>query len=98
MEINDQLTVGRMGQQPLHIADSGVDPQHALLRKTSEDIYQIEDLDSMKGVYVFGIRVKRKTVREDTPIFLGTFKTSVRQLLADASKSNLGKTWADYYK
>lgn len=98
MEINDQLTVGRMGQQSLHIADSGVDPQHALLRKTSEDTYQIEDLDSMKGVYVFGIRVKRKTVREDTPIFLGTFKTSVRQLLADASKSNLGKTWADYDK
>lgn len=96
MQIGEQITIGRLGQQPMHIADVNVDPQHALLRRTSDDTYQIEDNQSAKGVFVFGLRVKRKTVKENTPIFLGSYRTSVHQLLQDTSSINLGEVWHRY--
>lgn len=33
MDIGESITIGRMGQQPLHIADTTVDPQHALRKR-----------------------------------------------------------------
>lgn len=96
MKIGEEITVGRMGQQPMHIADTNVDPQHALLRRTGDDTYQIEDKGSTRGIFVFGMRIKRKTVKAETPILLGTFKTTVRQLLQDASAVDLGAVWDAY--
>lgn len=98
MEIGESITLGRMGQQPLHIADTTVDPQHAMLKKTASETYQIIDNDSAKGVYVFGIKIKRKTINEDTPMFLGGFKTSVRQLLKETTGDDLLKIWDNYNK
>ena len=92
MEIGQTITIGRMGQQPMHIADTSVDPQHAKLTRTGTDTYQIEDLDSTRGTFVFGMRIKRKTVKTDTPFFLGQHKTSVRQLLTDLSPDRYGPT------
>ena len=82
----------------MHIADPSVDPQHATLRRTGEDTYQIEDRDSQKGVQVFGFRVKRKTIKAETPLFLGSYKTSVRQLLQDAASIDLSEVWNRYEK
>lgn len=96
MDIGQTITIGRMGQQPMHIADTTVDPEHARLTRTGTDTYQIEDLGSAKGVFVFGMRVVRKTVKADTPIFLGQYKTSVRQLLTDRSSVDLQQVWAHY--
>ena len=98
MNIGQEITIGRMGQQPLHIADATVDPQHAVLRKTAEGTYQIEDKGSAKGVFVFGMRVKRKTIKEETPIFLGSFKTTVSQLLQDKAAVDLAEIWEAYEK
>ena len=96
MEIGETLTIGRMGQQPLHVTDASVDPQHATLRRVNETDYQIEDLGSGKGIFVFGIRVKRKTLKADPPIFLGTYKTSVSRLLSDLSQVDLEAVWQQY--
>ena len=82
----------------MHIADPSVDPQHATLRRTGEDTYQIEDRDSQKGVQVFGFRVKRKTIKAETPLFLGSYKTSVQQLLQDAASIDLTEVWNRYEK
>lgn len=98
MEIGEEIIIGRLGQQPMHIADPSVDPQHATLRRTGEDTYQIEDRDSQKGVQVFGFRVKRKTIKAETPLFLGSYKTSVRQLLQDAASIDLTEVWNRYEK
>lgn len=98
MEIGEELIVGRMGRQPLHIADSTVDPQHARLRRTGPDTYQIEDLDSAKGTFVFGLRIVRKAIKADTPLFLGTYRTSVGQLLTDVSAVDLQQVWRTYEK
>lgn len=98
MEIGEEIIIGRLGQQPMHIADQSVDPQHATLRRTGEDTYQIEDRDSQKGVQVFGFRVKRKTIKAETPLFLGSYKTSVRQLLQDAASIDLTEVWSRYEK
>ncbi len=98
MEIGEEIIIGRLGQQPMHIADPSVDPQHAILRRTGEDTYQIEDRDSQKGVQVFGFRVKRKTIKAETPLFLGSYKTSVRQLLQDAASIDLTEVWSRYEK
>lgn len=98
MEIGEELIIGRLGQQPMHIADPSVDPQHATLRRTGEDTYQIEDRNSQKGVQVFGFRVKRKTIKAETPLFLGSYKTSVRQLLQDATDIDLNEVWNLYDK
>lgn len=87
-----------MGQQPMHISDASVDPQHAILRISDNGTYQIEDLNSTKGIFVFGMRIKRKTVNAETPILLGTFKTSVQQLLQDASDIDLQAVWDAYDK
>lgn len=98
MKIGEELIIGRMGQQPMHIADANVDPQHAILRMKAEGIYQIEDMNSAKGIFVFGMRIKRKTIKAETPIILGTFKTSVQQLLQDAKSVNLEAVWNEYDK
>lgn len=96
MNIGEEISIGRMGQQPMHIADATVDPQHAILRRTGDDTYQIVDCGSTKGVFVFGMRVKRKTVNADTPILLGSFKTTAQQLLQSASSINLQQVWDEY--
>lgn len=98
MKIGDEIIIGRMGQQPMHIADANVDPQHAFLRRKADGTYQIEDMGSAKGIFIFGMRVKRKTIKAETPILLGTFKTSVQQLLQDASSVDLGAVWDAYDK
>lgn len=98
MEIGESIIIGRMGQQALHLSDASIDPQHATLTRTSADSYVIEDHDSAKGIFVFGLRIMRKTIKADTPLFLGSFKTSVKQLLTDASRINLQQVWNDYDK
>lgn len=96
MNIGEEIIIGRMGQQPMHIADATVDPQHAILRMTGDGVYQIEDRNSTKGIFVFGMRIKRKTIKAETPFFLGGYKTSVQQLLQDASSVDLGAVWKAY--
>lgn len=98
MNKGEEIIIGRMGQQPLKIADANVSPQHAKLRRTGEDSYQIEDLNSQKGVFVFGHRIKRKTVYANTPILLGAYKTTVSQLLADKNDVDLWAVWDAYDK
>lgn len=98
MNIGDSIIVGRMGNQPLPISDVTVSPQHAKLTRTSSTNYQIEDLDSAKGVFVFGFRVQRKTIKDNTPFLLGAYKTSIQQLLHDPSKVDLAQVWNDYDK
>jgi len=98
MNIGEEIIIGRMGQQPMHISDPNVAPQHAILRRTSDEYYQIEDNRSAKGIFVFGMRIKRKTVKANTPILLGTFKTSVQDLLKDMSNVDLNAVWEDYDK
>ncbi|MDD6745489.1 MAG: FHA domain-containing protein [Bacteroidales bacterium] len=98
MNIGEEIIIGRMGQQPMHIADASVDPQHAVLRMTGRDTYQIEDRGSAQGVFVFGMRIKRKTVKGETPILLGNFKTCVQQLLQDAAAIDLQAVWDAYDK
>ncbi|MGM9693630.1 MAG: FHA domain-containing protein [Alloprevotella sp.] len=98
MNIGEEIIVGRMGQQAMPIADLTVDPEHALLRKTAEGTYQIEDKGSTKGIFVCGMRVKRKTINAQTPLFLGSFKTSVQQLLKDPTDVDLNAIWEAYDK
>ena len=66
MNIGESLIVGRMGNQPLPIADVSVSPQHVKITRTTSTDYQIEDLDSAKGVFVFGFRVQLKTIKDNT--------------------------------
>lgn len=96
MEIGEHIVVGRLGQQPLHIADTSVSPQHATLRRVSQDSYQIEAMQADKGIFVFGIRVKRKSLKANTPFFLGTYKTSVEELLRDPREIDLDAVWKAY--
>lgn len=98
MNIGDEIIVGKMGEQMLTISDPSVNPKHALLRKTGKSTYQIDDLGSTKGIFVFGMRIKRKTIKEETPILLGNFKTTVRQLLQDTPSFDLDVVWDAYDK
>lgn len=96
MEVNETIDIGLLGQQALRLTDSTIDPLHAKLTKKGKNEYVIEDNNSSKGIFVFGMRVKRKTIKEDTPIFLGAYKTSVKQLLQDASAIDLEGIWNSY--
>lgn len=96
MEIGEEIIIGRMGNQPMPIYDSTVAVQHALLRKTAEEVYQIESLTAANGISVYGMRIKRKTVNEDTPIMLGTFNITVRYLLQDPAEIDLSAIWDEY--
>lgn len=98
MEVNQSINVGLLGQQCLRLTDSTIDPIHAKITKMNETEYVIEDNNSSRGTFVFGLRIKRKTIKEDTPIFLGAYKTSIRQLMQDASSINLEEIWNDYDK
>lgn len=96
MEIGQEITVGRMGQQPLPISDTSVSPQHITLKRLDEQNYQITDLNSERGVFVFGFRIERKRVQEDTPFMLGTYRTTIAQLMHDARQVDLQTVWNDY--
>lgn len=96
MNIGQKILIGRMGQQPLVLTDSTIDPQHATLERTSTDTYVLTDKHSTRGTFVFGIRIMRKTITADTPFFLGSYKTSVSQLLTDASTVDLTSIWKKY--
>lgn len=96
MNLGEEIIVGRMGNQPMCIADTNVDPYHAKLCKIGDGVFQIEDNGSGKGIFVFGMRIKRKTIKSDTPFLLGTFKTSVNQLLFDTSVVDLKNIWKEY--
>ena len=73
MNRGESLIVGRMGNQPLPISDVSVSPQHVKITRTTSTDYQIEDLDSAKGVFVFGFRVQRKTIKDNTERFFTNF-------------------------
>ena len=96
MEIGDKITLGSLGQQPFHLTDASIDPQHAFLTREDDNTYVIEDNQSSKGVYVFGLRIMRKSIKEDTPFLLGNYKTTVRQLLTDTQTIDLGEVWRSY--
>ena len=97
MKTGETIIIGGIGQQEMQISNPTVNPHHARLTKIADDRYVIEDMDSTTGVFVFGLRVKRKTVKADTPIVLGSFKTNVRQLM-DNSVTDLGAMWNNYDK
>lgn len=96
MEIGDKITLGSLGQQPFHLTDASIDPQHAFLTREDDNTYVIEDNQSSKGVYVFGLRIMRKSIKEDTPFLLGNYKTTVRQLMTDAQAIDLNEVWRSY--
>ena len=98
MEIGEQLIIGKMGEQPLPISDPSVSPQHCKITRTGQNSYQIVDMDSAKGVFVYGLRIERKSVEAKTPFLLGTYLTSVEQLLKDPTKVDLQSIWDEYYK
>ena len=50
MEIGERIIVGSLGQQPLHLTDVSIDPQHAFLTRKDADTYVLEDNRSAKGV------------------------------------------------
>lgn len=96
MKVGEKLVIGRMGQQPLSLTDSTVDPQHATIERKSTETYVLTDNHSSRGTFVFGIRILRKTITADTPFFLGSYKTSVNKLLTDASNVDLASVWNTY--
>lgn len=96
MEIGEEIVIGQLGQQPNKITDPTVAPQHAKLKRIDASHYQITDLDSPQGVTVFGMKVVRKQIKEDTPIFLGRYMTTISQLMFDVTKLDLGEVWDKY--
>lgn len=96
MEIGESMIIGRMGNQPLTITDSSVSVKHAEIKRISQDVYTIEDLDSDKGTFAVGLRIKYKHIRKNTPIILGTYKTSIEQLLKVTEDIDLEALWTRY--
>ncbi len=96
MEIGEEIVIGQLGQQPNKITDPTVAPQHAKLKRIDASRYQITDLDSPQGVIVFGMKVVRKTIKGDTPIFIGKYKTTVNDLMFDVTQLDLAKVWDSY--
>jgi signal transduction histidine kinase len=70
-----QLSIGRSSQNDVILRDSTVSSLHAVILFLNET-YFIEDRDSANGVYVNGIKVHRKRLRDGDEISLG--KTRLR--------------------
>lgn len=98
MEIGQEIIIGRAGDQPLSIADNNVNPRHARLHKTGDNLYCIEELEPSNKISVFGMRIKRMTIKGDTPIELGSFKTDVNRLLQEIQVEDLESIWKLYDK
>lgn len=94
MEIGQTITIGRLGQQELQLSDPSIEPSHARLTRKDEKTYIIEDNDTVQGTRVYNIRIKRKTIQRDTPLMLGTFHTTVKQLLSQGA--DLQEIWDKY--
>lgn len=90
-----KIKVGLTGDQKVEIYDRSVDPVHAFVEKAEDGKYIIEDNNSSTGVYVAGLRIRRKKVDETTTIRLGnSYTTNVHSLLNPPKK--LSEVWEKY--
>lgn len=72
-----QLSIGRSPQNAIVVQDSTVSSVHAMILYVNDTCF-IEDHGSANGVYVNGIKVHRKRLRDKDEILLG--KTRLRYL------------------
>lgn len=68
-------------QQKQKLTDMSISRRHATLEKIAENRWKIKDIGSSYGTYVNGMQVVETEVGPDTPIVLGNFPTTVRELL-----------------
>lgn len=85
-------TIGRTGKAdirvPLTDGSDTVSERHAIIEPTEDGCYQVEDLNSSNGLFVFHKgtwnRVRTAKILADTPIRLGSMETTAAALLKQA--------------
>jgi pSer/pThr/pTyr-binding forkhead associated (FHA) protein len=69
----NEVVIGRIPDCDIQLLVDNVSRMHARIIYRNEE-YQIEDLDSMNGVYVNGIKVEKCILREHDIIEIGGVK------------------------
>lgn len=88
LSIGQSIIVGRQGSQLQPIVDMTVSRRHCKITRKSQEEYEVEDLDSTRGTVINGQQIFKTLVKNDTPIRLGNFQTSVGQLLGLVVQQN----------
>lgn len=70
LELPEQV-IGRDRKCDLHLPDDSVSRRHALIRKTDDDQFIIEDLGSSNGTYVDGIPIVSCVLHSGDSVQLG---------------------------
>ena len=78
---NEILTIGASGECDIVVDQPQVSSRHAQLGCRNGTLF-IEDLGSRNGLFVFGIRTSAAPVDTQAVIGLGTFSTTVAELVA----------------
>jgi len=77
-----KIKIGRANTNDYVVDNPKICKYHAELTKTAEGILRIEDMDTVNGIYVNGIRIKRKNIAlEDTVILAGCYTLDIRKTL-----------------
>lgn len=74
----DEILIGRHASADIRIPDLSVSRYHAMLTVT-DGVWTIKDMGSKSGVYVNGILVKERTLRENDVINLGNRRLVFRK-------------------
>lgn len=84
---SDTFRIGRHSENELSLDDPTVSRHHAEIRRQSEDVFSITDIDSMNGVIVNNVEVKTAVLSSGDVIELGEVRLRFN-VSNDTSTSN----------
>ncbi|HBB72476.1 MAG TPA: FHA domain-containing protein [Ruminococcus sp.] len=67
----DEILIGRHASADIRLPDMSVSRYHAMMT-VADGVWTITDIGSKSGVYVNGVRIKKKTLHENDTITIGS--------------------------
>ncbi|MBR2283510.1 MAG: FHA domain-containing protein [Ruminococcus sp.] len=74
----DEILIGRHASADIRLPEMSVSRYHALLT-VADGVWTITDLGSKSGVFVNGVQIKRKKLRENDVISIGSRRLTLRK-------------------
>lgn len=74
----DEILIGRHASADIRLTDMSVSRYHAMLT-VADGVWTVSDLGSKSGVYVNGVRIKKKALHENDTITVGSRQLVLRK-------------------
>ena len=94
VELAEQFTIGRAGNNDLQLDDGTVSGEHAIVKRRGE-LFVISDRNSTNGITLNGKRITEHTFAESDVVMIGTHEFEfLHKLPLDLTKTlKIKKSW-----